>query len=701
MATKKKSSVRTKPDSKVKELVQEKLASSGLDLDDAKQLGMEALTGFSTQQLHRTFEPLPSLKIPYFGMDGKPMQPMPEWPQFYRVRYLEAPATFDAQTDAKTPRYVNEPDAGVAAYFPRLKTMNWLEIAQDPDEPIILTEGELKAAKACKEGFPTVGLGGVFNFRSPKIGVVWLREFEDIVWVKRHVYICFDSDYRTNPNICSALNKLGEELIERGAIVYMVSLPEVMDDPEAKTGLDDFFVAEPNAEEQFRDLLHYAEPLGLAKPLWSLNDQVVYVRDPGLVINRHTDQKMSPSAFKEHAFSVGRFMEQRVRADGSMSYVKVAASAAWLCWPLRFEVERLTYQPGQDRLIEMEDNRTLLNSWKGWGVEPKKGQVKPFLQLLDHLFSGAPAEARQWFIRWLAYPLQHPGTKMFCAAVMYGVRHGTGKSLVGYTMGRIYGDNFVELSKTDLQEGDNDWAEAKQFVLGDEVTSGASRDMADKLKKFITQREFRINIKYVPRFTIQDFINYYFTSNHPDAFFMEDDDRRMFVHEVVVGPLADKFYDDYMAWLDGGGASALFHYLLNLDLGDFNPASAALNTAAKERMILDTKSDLADWVARLKAAPEEMLKAGSASLKRDLFTNKELLLLYDPDQRTGTTGNGLGRELRRSGIPMAYGGRLITGDGFNDRFYILRNETKWLNADRKALLKHLASTQKGKRQSKY
>src|SRR5690606_20796980 len=38
------------------------------------------------------------------------------------------------------------------------------EVAGDPSVPLVITEGEKKAAKACQEGILTVGLGGVNNF---------------------------------------------------------------------------------------------------------------------------------------------------------------------------------------------------------------------------------------------------------------------------------------------------------------------------------------------------------------------------------------------------------------------------------------------------------------------------------------------------------------------------------------------------------
>lgn len=677
-----------------------KLESSGLDLKDMVDLGMEVLGPFSTGQLHETFAPKTALKINYFDLAGEPLKPRPNWPAFYRIRYLEdvddPASSFAGSTEKKKLRYTNEPEAGIAAYFP--KSVDWFDVAADAMQPIIITEGELKAAKACKEGFPTIGLGGVYNFRSVRNGIPFLPELEEIDWVKRYVYICYDSDYRTNSNICIALNQLAEELVDRGAIPMLLSLPDLLE--EGKTGLDDLLVTAPQASEMLRQLLRQAEPLGLSRPLWQLNEQVIYIQDPGLLVKRKNHQKLSPAAFRDHAYSTLSYTEQTVRNDGEMSYKKVPAAASWLKWPLRSEASKLVYTPGQPEMVETSDGNCF-NVWPGWGCVPKKGDLKLWNKLLDHLFTDAEKEARVWFERWLAYPLQHPGTKLYSAVVFHGIFHGTGKSLIGFMMGRIYGKNFAEISKDMLESGSNDWAEAKQFVLGDEVTGSSKREFNDRLKKMITQERMRINIKYVPQFDIMDYINYFFTSNHPDAFFMEDNERRYFIHEVKVKPLDDEFYQEFDEWMKRGeGPSALFHYLLNLNLGDFNPRAPALKTRAMARMIQDTKSDLGEWVRRLMDDPDTMLKVGHVSLDKDLFTNRELLAIYDPEQRTGTTANGLGRELRRSGVPLAYDGNPLPGPTGADRFYIVRNQDTWLFADRKSIVKHIDSTQKKRKVSK-
>lgn len=674
-----------------------KLASSCLTADDAKLLGIEMLEGPEVFKLSSAFKPLASLKINYYGLDGKPISDWPACPPFYRLRYLEKPHDFSAATESKAPRYVQPAETLPVAYFPR--SVNWAVIATDSTQSIIITEGELKAAAACKYGYPTIGLGGVWNFRAAKQGIEFIDSLKAINWVRRPVIIAFDSDYRTNVDVMKALVMLGEELQNRGAYPFVLTLPDVYSDAEGedkgkKTGLDDFLLMQPSTDVAFdklQQLINTSEPLGIARPLFEYNNKYAYVRNPGIIVNQQTLFKAAPNAFAQHLESTQNYMETVLSKEGDTSYKPTSAASAWLKWPLRQEVEILTYAPGEPLFTEREHERAL-NVWPGWGCEPKKGDVKPFLQLIEHVFTGAEPGVKEWFLQWCAYPIQHPGTKMFSSAVIYGTRHGTGKSLIGYTLGRVYGENFTEISQRDLHGSFNEWAESKQFVMGDDVTGSNKREDNDLLKKFITQLKLRINGKYVPTYEVPDCINYYFTSNHPDAFFLEDDDRRMFLHEVQVGPMSQEFYVEYMKWLNDGGAEAVFHYMQNMKLGNFNPAAPALKTVSRERMIDDVKSDLGTWVQRLLRTPDVILRVGEIPVKGDIFTNRQLLQFYDPTGSTKITANGLGRELRRAGAPMVFNGKPVKWAEGQDRFYAVRNAAKWTQSSYKEIAKHLEQT---------
>lgn len=661
-----------------------KLESSGITEAQAHTLGMYSVANAST--LHPSFEPLPALVMPYHGADGKPTAAHPTWPDFYRLRYLTGVAKSFKDATGKAQRYSQPPNTGVCAYLPRV--VNWKQLQEDVNEPLLITEGELKAAKATLEGFPTIGLGGVYNFRSSKHGIFWLPELEAFKWPRRRVTIVYDSDYVEKPEICAAINTLAEELQRRGALVQLATLPSLLGDG-LKTGLDDFLVEK--GDDALLLTLGDAEPLAMTSKLWEMNEELCYIRTPGFIQVSHGDgYKLAPAAFTAHSdWATASVPARTVGNGGKISNELTPAAPVWLKWPLRKSAHCVTYKPGQPRFVNDE-----YNQWSGWGCEPKKGDIKPWLELIKFIFEGAEPAFVEWFLDWCAYPLQHPGTKLFSAVVVYGDTTGTGKTLIGYTLGKIYGKNFTKIENKHLKRDFNGWAENKQFILGDEISGTDKRAEADAMKTVITQEEVSINIKMLPEYSVPDVINYYFTSNHADAFFIEDKDRRYAVHEVTQdNPLPDEFYKQYDAWKNGAGPAALFHHLLQRDISGFNPKAAAYKTAARNRMSMHGKSDLAVWCQELREDPDTLLKMGQMRYTRDMFTSVELLGIYqaEHDAAGKVTANGMARALAAAGFKQAYNGNPVMVGGKQGRYFIVRYAAKWLKTKNvKDLAKHIA-----------
>lgn len=660
----------------------EKLASSGLDTKIAALMGVHEVP--SAIMIHKSLEALPALIIPYHDLKGKPTSAHPMWPNFFRVRYLAKGTSFKDMATDKSQRYAQPPNTGVCAYFP--KVLDWENIAKNTEDDIYITEGEFKAMAACMRDYPCIGLGGVWSFRMGDSGYFFLPELEKINWVKRRVFIVYDSDLISNEKVCNSLNVLAEELYERGAMPHAVILPE---DGETKIGLDDFLLE--NSDAAFSALVQEATPLSAARGMWSMNKEVVYVKNPGMIVQLEDGLKLSPSAFKEHSeWSTRTVGQQKLDADGNATVKKVPAASAWLAWRLRHTVKKVTYAPGEPRITD----DGFFNQWSGWGVQPKKGDVKPFVDLVKFLFKDMEPGMMDWFLDWCAYPIQNPGVKMFTCCVIWGAEEGTGKSLVFYTLGRIYGPNFKELTDDELDGDYTAWAENRQFVLGDEITGNDNRQFGNKLKRMITQRTVSINTKFIPHYEVPDCINYGFTSNHADAFFMSDKDRRNFIVEVVGAPMPDKFYQAYDKWLWSDGPSALMHWLLERKISkDFNPSAKAPRTDAKERMINAGKGELGGWIAELLAHPSQVLVTGKMRATRDLFTAGELLSYYQsryPNSKV--TSIGIGKALSSAGVPQADGGRSLRGpDGTMNRYYIIRNVERWRKSTRVKLEANLKS----------
>ncbi len=213
-------------------LAQDKWQSSGITNADAKKLRFKALGRTETGCLSPKFTGTCALFIPYFTASGKQTS-------FYRLRRLEAPTGFDALS-GKVQRYAQPPGTSPEVYLPPLSKRSWKDIFADPKVPLLITEGELKAASATAAGFSCIGLGGVDSWQSKKKGITLVQALADAVWTGRAVIIVYDSDAATNPDVTRAAIGLASELRARGAEVRVASLPP---DGDKKQGLDDFLVA--------------------------------------------------------------------------------------------------------------------------------------------------------------------------------------------------------------------------------------------------------------------------------------------------------------------------------------------------------------------------------------------------------------------------------------------------------------------------
>ena len=636
----------------------DKLSQSALTPKHATALKFDLVTGTEAATLKVPIL-LGGFKIPYFNLDGSVSS-------FWRYRYLESTLSgFDKATKNKGLRYVQPKGSLNQIYLPPL--VDWKTIANDTTQSIVITEGELKAACACAHEIPTIGLGGVWCFRSSNAHLALLEQFDEFKWKDRTVRICYDSDAGNNTNIMAAENALAKELVRLGAWVQIVRMPTLQ--PPAKTGIDDFIASE--GAPAFIDLLQEGVDWQACKELFELNEEVVYAKDPGVIIQLETMQRLSIRSFIDHAYAHRRYMEEVVSGRGTRM-VERSAPAEWIKWPCRSVVERVTYAPGQQRITDTND----LNTWTGWGCLPVEGEMGPWHELMDYVFQDEP-QFRNWFEQWLAYPLQHPGTKMFTACVFWGTKHGTGKTYIAETMRRIYGKNCTEIGDQNLQGSFNDYAVDKQFIIADEITGGDKRHASDRMKSMITQKELRVNQKYIPSYTVPDCVNYYFTSNHPDAFFIEDADRRFFIHEMGHDPLPNIFYKVYGEWLNNGGDRALFDYLLNLDLSGFSAEERAPVTRSKIDMIDNGRSDIGAWVAMLKTQPEAVLRVGEVELPYHLATAQELHSLYDRNSTGKTTHVGMARELARQSFRKANHGQPVQTDFGRHKLWIVRDIANW------------------------
>ncbi|HEY5208172.1 MAG TPA: DUF3854 domain-containing protein [Stellaceae bacterium] len=217
-------------------LAEEYLSVRGIAFDVANAAGL--VPGPNARQLDKTFKRRPALAIPYFDpLTGAPATWSDGGKQraFMRVRYLgDEPRGF-LPPSVKQQRYDQPAGSPVRAYFPCGTGIDWPKVLADPQVPLVMTEGEVKAIAACDAGIPTIGLGGVDSFTNDG---AFLPELATIAWQSRQVIVCYDSDRAGNPAIQAAEKRLAQELRRRGAVVLIATIPPA--DDGVKVGLDDY-----------------------------------------------------------------------------------------------------------------------------------------------------------------------------------------------------------------------------------------------------------------------------------------------------------------------------------------------------------------------------------------------------------------------------------------------------------------------------
>lgn len=287
-----------------------------------------------------------------------------------------------------------------------------------------------------------------------------------------------------------------------------------------------------------------------------------------------------------------------------LSYVKIAFGdgvvKAWLDSPTRRMVmqEQVVFDPSETC------SEDCINLFNGMPLKPStEGSCTKLLELLQHLCGEADQDqcpTMDWVLKWLAYPLRYPGAKMETAIIMHGPAEGTGKNLFFRAVREIYGEYASLITQSELESPYNAWISQRLFILANEVISRTEmKHHVGKLKNYITESPLPIRDLYMPIRYEANHMNAVFLTNELHALQISPGDRRYMVIRTP-GGLPPSYYSAVVAELDSGGGAALYHYLMTLELGDFNEHTKPLVTAAKEELIVQGFNSAQFFWAQLK-----------------------------------------------------------------------------------------------------
>ena len=115
--------------------------------------------------------------------------------------------------------------------------------------------------------------------------------------------------------------------------------------------------------------------------------------------------------------------------EGSVKMALGDAYQLWLNSPERrvVDVDHIVFDPTMTK-----DPAIYINTFEGLPLEPVRDDAAcENLRWLISFLCNNDAEALDWLVKWLAYPLQHPGAKMRTSVIMHGDEQLGTSDLVG------------------------------------------------------------------------------------------------------------------------------------------------------------------------------------------------------------------------------------------------------------------------------
>lgn len=507
-----------------------------------------------------TFYALPALVLPYHDATGAATA-------FQRVRYFDPPEVGGLKK--KAIRYQQPKGTAPEVYLPPVAGYDWQAIMADPQQSVIITEGEAKALSVmANTGIPTMGLGGVFMWADNKLT---LPALERTTWTRRRVFIVFDSDIDIKVGVQLAEARLAQWLLKQRAIVHTCRLPPSVTGD--KQGADDFIAA--HGAEAFTGALQSARSMtDLDLRVLEMNQEVAYLDGEEKLIELQTGNLIRKDSFT----SGSRYSTAKVPVQAGEKLKFVSVASQWLTHPMATRYANTIFLPGGDDVIVRHDG-AYLNAWKEQPCEP--GDVTMFLDLTRFIFGETMGDDWEWPIRLLAFKAQNQTRKIPLAVILIG-EQGSGKSLWASLIRAAFGAFGQSKNGTDLLQEWNGFIENALLVTVDDVSARQMRNNIEKLRSWISEPLIERKEKYLKNREVSNYALFVFTSNHRDAGAFAHDDRRFLVVGTPKREHDLDYYEPMYAWLRSGKAGAnIYHYLLNYDLQGWVPPVVAPVTAEK------------------------------------------------------------------------------------------------------------------------
>ena len=339
----------------------------------------------------------------------------------------------------------------------------------------------------------------------------------------------------------------------------------------------------------------------VAPMLQVLNEKHAVIADLGgkcRIISEVMDSGMGRTRISKQSFEDFRNRYMHIKVEvGKNEKGEVQMKPAghwWLNHPMRRQYTTMVFAPGR----EVEDS---FNLWKGFACEaiPGKGHELYLEHMLQNI-CGGNQDHYDYLIRWLARAVQQPGSPGEVAVVLRGGQ-GTGKGTFIKEFGALWGRHFLQVAAAKHLVGNfNSHLRDCVVLFADEAFFAGDKQHEGVLKTLVTEETFIIEGKGVDAEAAANCTHLLMATNKDWAVPAGADERRFLVLDVGSGAKQDATYFAALRRaMANGGRESLLHYLMTIDLEEWEVRSVPKTEALKEQKLFSLGTEEQWWLERL------------------------------------------------------------------------------------------------------
>lgn len=269
----------------------------------------------------------------------------------------------------------------------------------------------------------------------------------------------------------------------------------------------------------------------------------------------------------------------------------VSKADLWLKSPDRRSYKGIIFDPSG------RNPEGWLNTWKGWSLQPAKGDWSLLKQLILESLVEGNEEHFEWVLDWMAFMFQHP-EKVAEVAIAFRGAKGTGKSTLGRALVKLAGTSGLHISSPGHLVGRfNSHLQNCVCLFADEAFWAGDKAGEAVLKQLVTEPSLTYEGKGRDAVMGKNHVHIMMASNNdwvvPAGM---DGERRFAVFNVDDNRKGDtKFFNALNHQLDHGGLAALLYDMLTRDIRGKHPRDNVPQTQALAEQKAMSQSPEESW----------------------------------------------------------------------------------------------------------